>query len=142
MMPENSYHSKEIAEQGAAKLCSAALDEARRQGINISIAVVDNGGHLTAFKRMDKGHFLPVEMAIDKAWTASSLGLPTHVLNDLVTDPKLAPIAQTPRFVPVGGGYPLFTNGIKLGGIGISGGSYEEDQILAEYALRMSGFDV
>ncbi len=105
--------------------------------------MTDATGNLRAFERTDGAPFLTAEVAIDKAWTASSFGFATHVWNDYVTsDPKVAPLAHRPRMVAVGGGYPIVENGKLIGGIGISGGNYQQDQEAAAAALRHLGFEV
>jgi uncharacterized protein GlcG (DUF336 family) len=132
-----------INREAAVALIEAALAAARQIGIEAAVAVTDATGNLRAFERTDGAPFLTAEVAIDKAWTASSFGFATHVWNDYVTsDPKVAPLAHRPRMVAVGGGYPIVENGKLIGGIGISGGNYQQDQEAAEAALRHLGFDV
>jgi uncharacterized protein GlcG (DUF336 family) len=132
-----------INREAAVALIEAALAAARQIGIEAAVAVTDATGNLRAFERTDGAPFLTAEVAIDKAWTASSFGFATHVWNDYVTsDPKVAPLAHRPRMVAVGGGYPIVENGKLIGGIGISGGNYQQDQDAAEAALRQLGFEV
>ena len=70
-------------------------------------------------------------------------GYPTHVWNDYVSnDPKVTPLAYRPRMVAVGGGYPILENGKLIGGIGISGGNYQQDQDACVAALRKLGFEL
>ncbi|MCX5617051.1 heme-binding protein, partial [Bombella sp. TMW 2.2559] len=107
----------------------------------VSVAITDAGGHLQAFGRSDGAAFLTVDIAIDKAWTASSFGQPTHVWNRIVQDPHMAPLTSRPRLVTVGGGCPLLADGRLIGGIGVSGGTYEQDRDLAEHALNRLGFE-
>lgn len=132
-----------INREAAAALIEAALAAARQIGIEAAVAVTDATGSLRAFERTDGAPFLTAEVAIDKAWTACSFGFATHVWNDYVTsDPKVAPLAHRPRMVAVGGGYPIVENGKLIGGIGISGGNYQQDQEAAAAALRQLGFEV
>jgi uncharacterized protein GlcG (DUF336 family) len=132
-----------INREAAVALIEAALADAGRIGIEVAVAVTDATGNLRAFERTDGAPFLTAEVAIDKAWTASSFGFATHVWNDYVTsDPKVAPLAHRPRMVAVGGGYPIIENGKLIGGIGISGGNYQQDQEAAAAALRHLGFEV
>jgi len=132
-----------ISREAAIALIEAALAAARQIGIEVAVAVTDATGNLRAFERTDGAPFLTAEVAIDKAWTASSFGFATHVWNDYVTsDPKVAPLAHRPRMVAVGGGYPIVENGKLIGGIGISGGNYQQDQEAAVAALRHLGFEV
>src|SRR5438128_139213 len=145
IVPEStkSIATASINREAAAALIDAALAAAREIGIEGAVAVTDATGNLRAFERTDGAPFLTVDVAIDKAWTASSFGFPTHVWNDYVTsDPKVAPLAYRPRMVAVGGGYPILENGKLIGGIGISGGNYQQDQEAAVAALHQLGFEV
>ena len=132
------------AVSGAASdaLLKAGLETAARLGFEAAVAVVDAGGALKGFARSDGAPFLTADVAINKAWTAGSYGYPTHIWNDYVADPKVAPLANLPRMMPVGGGYPLLHGGKLVGGIGISGGSYTQDQDAAKAALEQVGFDL
>ena len=117
------------------------LDPGLRTGVKV--AVVDATGNLRAFERTDDAPFLTVDVAIDKAWSSASFGFPTHVWNDYVTnDPKVAPLAYRPRMVAVGGGYPILEDGKLIGGIGISGGNYQQDQDACVEALMKIGFQL
>ena len=125
----------------AAALGAAARAAATELGIEVAVAVTDAGGHLTAFERTDGAPFLTGEVAIAKAWTAASYGVATHVWNGYLADPKVAPLANVPGLMPVGGGNPVKDGGKLVGGIGVSGGSAQQDQDVAEAALRSVGFD-
>ncbi|MDR3464887.1 MAG: heme-binding protein [Xanthobacteraceae bacterium] len=142
-MTTKSVPAANISREAAAALVAAALDAGRQHGIELAVAVTDTTGNLRAFERADGAPFLTASVAVDKAWTSASFGFPTHVWNDYVTnDPKVAPLAHLPRMVAVGGGYPILENGKLIGGIGISGGNYQQDQDAAVVALRKVGFDV
>lgn len=131
-----------INREGALALIAAARTAAKDIGIEVAIAVTDAGGHLTAFERSEHSAFLTADVAVDKAWTAASFGLGTHVWASIVSDPKVAQLAHRPRLVAVGGGVPIRLNGQVVGGIGISGGTADQDQQAAENALRALGFEV
>lgn len=142
-MITKSIPAANISREAAAALVAAALEAGRDLGIELAVAVTDATGNLRAFERADAAPFLTASVAVDKAWTSASFGFPTHVWNDYVTnDPKVAPLAHLPRMVAVGGGYPILENGKLIGGIGISGGSYQQDQDAAVAALRKLGFEV
>lgn len=128
-----------VNEALAQRLVDAAHEAARARSVAVAVAVTDAAGHLRAFRAADAVGFLSIEIAIDKAWTVSSFGLPTHVWNELITDPAVAPIGARARVVPVGGGLPVVVNGQVLGGIGVSGGTAEEDRQIAEAALQALG---
>ena len=142
-MITKSIPAANISREAAAALVAAALEAGRDLGSELAVAVTDATGNLRAFERADAAPFLTASVAVDKAWTSASFGFPTHVWNDYVTnDPKVAPLAHLPRMVAVGGGYPILENGKLIGGIGISGGSYQQDQDAAVAALRKLGFEV
>ena len=134
--------STSIAREAAARLIDAARAACRDIGIEATIAITDAGGHLKALDRTDNAPFLTVDVAIDKAWTAASFGLGTHVWNGIVKDPVVAQLAHRPRLVAVGGGCPIVHDGRVVGGIGISGGNALQDQQAAEAALQAVGFDI
>ena len=131
-----------ISSAATDTLLKAALEAASSLGFEAAVAVVDAGGALKGFTRSDGAAFLTADVAINKAWTAGSYGYPTHVWNDYIADPKVAPLANLPRMMPVGGGYPMLHEGKLVGGIGVSGGSYQQDQDAAAAALRQLGFHV
>lgn len=142
-MSTKSIPTASINREAAVALIDTALAAAHEIGIEAAIAVTDATGHLRAFERTDGAPFLTASVAVDKAWTSASYGFPTHIWNDYVTnDPKVAPLAHLPRMVAVGGGYPIIEDGKLIGGIGISGGSYQQDQDAAVIALRKLAFEV
>ena len=140
--PPRSFATASVTRDGAAALVASARATAGELGIEVAVAVTDAGGHLTAFERMDGAPFLTGKVAVNKAWTAASYGVATHDWNRYVTDPKVAPLANIPRLMPVGGGNPVKHGGKLVGGIGVSGGNAQQDQDIAEAALRSLGFDV
>jgi uncharacterized protein GlcG (DUF336 family) len=131
-----------ITRDSALALAVAARDAATKIGLNLAIAVTDEGGHLIAFERADATPFLAAEVAINKAWTAASFGLDTMIWNQVVAQPATAPLANHPRVMPVGGGVPIVMDGRMVGGIGISGGNAQQDHDVAVAALQAAGFEV
>lgn len=131
-----------VSRDAASLLVEAALSAATAAGFEAAVAVVDAGGALKGFARADGAAFLTADVALNKAWTAASYGYPTSVWNDYIADPKVAPLANLPRMMPVGGGYALFDNGRLVGGIGLSGGDVTQDQDAALAAIRAAGFDM
>ncbi|WP_159282958.1 GlcG/HbpS family heme-binding protein [Rahnella variigena] len=130
------YSLQHITAEAAELASKTALRLADEMGIVISVAVVDNGGHLVHFARHDAAQFLTIDVAINKAWTASSFALPSHDWNEIVQQPSLAPLSQTPRFTPVAGGCPLYYQDGIIGAIGISGGSPQQDHYLADCTVQ------
>ncbi|WP_433455256.1 GlcG/HbpS family heme-binding protein [Streptomyces sp. CA-142005] len=139
---QKSSPASSITKVAAGALIQAVHSAAARIGFTAAVAVTDQGGHLKAFDRADEAPFLTAEVALDKAWTAASFHTPTHAWNDYLANPKIAPLAGHPRLMAVGGGYPIIDKGRCVGGLGISGGSYEQDQQAAEEALAALGFEL
>ena len=118
-----------IATDAANLAVQAAIAHGRSLGARMVAAVVDPSGNLVAYLR-EAGSFLPsTTIAQDKAYTAAGFGLPSAALYGLVKDnPALREgIAQRDRVVMFAGGYPILAQGRLLGGIGVSGGSEEQD---------------
>ncbi|GAA4066381.1 GlcG/HbpS family heme-binding protein [Nonomuraea soli] len=122
----------------ALRMCEAAVKQAGREGAKIAVAVVDDGGHLVAFQRMDGAAIAGPVLAPGKAYTSVANRVPTAVLADL-TKPG-GELAGLPgdRFVCLGGGLPLWSdqgeNGRVAGGVGVSGGTVAQDVSCAEAA--------
>ncbi|WP_024805866.1 heme-binding protein [Nocardia sp. BMG51109] len=140
--PAKSFRMPSITRAAAGSLISAVHEAAAGIGFEAVVAVTDAGGHLKAFDRADTTPFLAAETAVGKAWTAASFHVATHVLNEYVANPKVAPLAHHPRLVAVGGGYPITEDGRCIGGLGVAGGRHEQDREAAEAALACLGFDV
>ncbi|MFF2078990.1 heme-binding protein [Kitasatospora sp. NPDC058162] len=141
-LPQKSAPTGSITQAAAGALITAVHAAAARIGFTAAVAVTDQGGHLLAFDRADGAPFLTAEVALDKAWTAASFHTPTHVWNGYLADPQVAPLAGHPRLTAVGGGYPITDDGRCVGGLGVSGGSYQQDQQAAEEALSALGFEL
>ena len=122
----------------ARKAIKAATDKAVEINTKMDIAVVDRGGNLVAFERMDGAWIGSIDIAIDKAWTANAFDMATHDLGKIsqpVEDNICFGIHTTnnTRVVIFGGGVPIVKNGEIVGGIGISGGyAQTEDHPVAE----------
>ncbi|MEW2622100.1 heme-binding protein [Streptomyces sp. NPDC048106] len=140
--PRKSAPASSVTRAAAGELIAAVHGAAARIGFSAAVAVTDQAGHPKAFDRADDAPFLTAEVALDKAWTAASFRLPTHTWNDLIANPRIAPLAGHPRVMAVGGGYPIIENGRYIGGLGISGGDYAQDQQAAEEALAALGFEL
>ena len=124
--------------EAASKVLDAACAEATSMGKPMCIAVTDETGNLLSFARMDGAPQLSIDIAIDKAYTSASFGIPTHVWHDFIKDdPPLRDGAPSgiKRLVVFGGGYPITVDGATVGAIGVSGGHYSEDQKVAEAGL-------
>lgn len=116
----------------------AAVEHAASLGASVNVAVVDAAGVLIAFLRMPGAFLHSIDIAIDKAYTAASFGLPTGQWHEVLQSHSVAVregIVRRPRFVTFGGGLPIELNGQRIGGIGVSGGSEEQDDAIAQAGL-------
>lgn len=126
-----------ITASAAAEVLRGAEAKAAEMGVPMVIAVADESGVLKAFARMDGAPLLSVELAQDKAYTAAAYGIATHTWHDFIKGdpPLLHGIVKTPRLIVFGGGYPIEIDGVVVGGVGVSGGHYEQDMEVAKAGL-------
>jgi uncharacterized protein GlcG (DUF336 family) len=136
-----SFDRKSITLEAAQNMINAAAQKAREIGVPMVIAIVDPDGTLKAYGRMDEAVLLSVRVAQQKAWTAVSFNTPTHGLWEFVKDdpPLLASLPHQEDMILFGGGYPITVGGQLIGGIGVSGGHYTQDQQCAEAGLAAVG---
>lgn len=133
-----------IAWPAAQAAVGAAAACAQRLGVPINVAVVDAAGVLAAFVRMPGAPLHSVDIAIDKAYTAVSFGLPTGRWHDALQAHSAAVregIVLRPRFVAFGGGLPITEGGARIGAIGVSGGSEDQDETIARAGLQALGLE-
>lgn len=127
----------------AKQIIAAAEDKAAEVGVPMVIAVADAGGNLVALHRMDGALLASLDIAANKAYSALSLRLPTHEVGKLAQPGQpLYGIDRTNggRMVIFGGGLPLFSGNEVAGGIGVSGGTVEQDLLVAEAAVKASPY--
>jgi uncharacterized protein GlcG (DUF336 family) len=137
-----SVSLRSIDWRAAHAAAGAAVQAAQALGACVNVAVVDAGGLLAAFLRMPGAPLHSVDIAIDKAYTAVSFGLPTHQWAEALQSHSAAVregIVLRPRFVAFGGGLPILEGGQRIGAIGVSGGSEEQDQRIAQAGLDALG---
>jgi len=104
-----------------AKKCVAAAEaESKKNSWNMAIAVVDSGGRLTAFEKMDNTQNGSVQIAIDKAQTANNFRRPSKALEDALAGGRTAILALHGA-TPLDGGFPLVLDGKIIGAVGVSG---------------------
>ncbi len=132
-----------IALEAASAAALAAVRHAESLGLRINVAVVDAGGHLTAFLRMPGAFIQSIELAIDKAYTAAGFGFPTKDWMRLVghDDGMKLGFSSRPRLIVFGGGLPIRADGELIGGIGVSGASEEQDEACARAGLKAVGLE-
>lgn len=121
----------------ARGLCEAVVAEAVKLGFDICVVAVDSGGHPIALLRTDLCPYPPMESARRKAITAFAMKAPTAMMTELLQHDPVAKeaLAASPDLLAVPGGFPLFLDGICVGGIGIAGGHYRDDNWIGEAAI-------
>lgn len=124
----------------AKKMIVAAEQKAHEIGVPMVIAVVDIGGNLVAQQRMDGALLASISLALDKAYTAVALKMSTDQVAEAASPGQ--PLfglntANGGRFIIFGGGFPIIENGNIVGGLGVSGGSVEEDMMVARAGLSI-----
>ncbi|MGG3467296.1 heme-binding protein [Neobacillus pocheonensis] len=121
------------------KMVDAAISKAKELDIKICIAIVDDGGNLSGFIKMNGANILPAQIAQTKAYAALGFGLPTADWYPMIKDNPavLHGLVQADRMTFLGGGLPIFIEGELVGGIGVSGGTSEQDIECAQTALQV-----
>lgn len=127
----------------AMSLCTAARDAATELGVPMSLAVMDAGGHLLAFARMDGAPWVSADVAQGKAWTAAAYGTPSAAQKEkMASMPSFASAitAMTHgRFTPQTGAVPIYRDRTALGALGASGGTGEQDEAVCTAAVTAAG---
>lgn len=142
--PGRAGHASSLTADGfcdqAAALCRALRLRAREQGFRVVAAVCDAGGNAVALQRDDDAYIASVDVASNKAFTAVSLKMTTEQVGRLAQPgAPLYGVQHTNqgRIVIFGGGAPLIRGGVIVGGLGVSGGSAEQDTALCNYGVQL-----
>jgi uncharacterized protein GlcG (DUF336 family) len=119
-----------VSSELAQKMVDAAVAKARELGVAENVAILDDGGNLKAFGRMDGAAALAIGIAQNKAYTAL-FGVSTQDLfNFMQSDPSLlAGMPTIPRLAAWGGGFPIKVNGEVVGAIGVSGAPLVQNDV-------------
>jgi uncharacterized protein GlcG (DUF336 family) len=129
-----------VSHEQARKAVAAAIADARKQNLPMAVAVVDTAGQLVAFERMDNTQTASTAVAQDKAVSAAMYRRPTKVFQDLVAGGGVGLRVLTLRGAnAVEGGLPLMVDGKIIGAIGVSGGSSEQDGVVAKAGIDGMG---
>jgi uncharacterized protein GlcG (DUF336 family) len=124
--------------EDAKVVLKGAEKKAKEIGIDMDIAVVDDGGNLLALYRMDRAKITSIDIAINKAFTAAGATKATHEYAEIAVTGGSAfgiHVSNRGRFMIFGGGLPIFVDGYIVGGVGCSSGSVEEDRMVAQAGI-------
>jgi uncharacterized protein GlcG (DUF336 family) len=119
-------------------ILKGAEEKAKEIGVDMDIAVVDDGGNLLGFYRMDKAKITSIDVAINKAFTAAGARKGTHEYAEVAGAGGSAfgiHVSNRGRFMIFGGGLPVFVDDHIVGGVGCSSGSVDEDRIVAQAGI-------
>ncbi|MBU6445003.1 MAG: heme-binding protein [Alphaproteobacteria bacterium] len=129
-----------IALAAAKSIMEAAEAEARRNNWQVGIAILDSGGNLVLFARMENAPLASIEISQAKARTALYFRRPTKVFQDAVAAGGLGVRMLTaPNMTAMEGGIPILSGGAVIGSIGVSGVQSHEDAQIAEAGIKAVG---
>jgi glc operon protein GlcG len=116
----------------AKKAAAAAVAEARKNNFTMAVAVVDTSGNLVYFEKMDGTQIASSNIAVDKARSAALFKRPTKALQDTLAGGGAGlRMLSLQGAVPVEGGVPIIAEGKIIGAIGASGGTSDQDGVVA-----------
>ena len=130
-LPPPAPYGAPVTLQQAKAVMAAAEAEARRNGWNLAISVVEPSGELVLFQKMDGAGYGATAVSQAKARTAARFAQPTKRFNEAVAAGRLGVLGIT-EIVPVEGGVPLIAGGRTIGAIGVSGASSAQDGQVAQ----------
>ncbi len=137
--------TQRLTARGAKQMMEAAIARAEGFAIGATVAIVDAGGHLQLLERMDGSRFHTVHSATTKAVTAASNRRPTTTKGaqgqelDTLHAIGLSLAAGPARWTAMEGGFPIIVDGDCVGGIGVSGGDWKQDEEIARAAVEAIG---
>jgi uncharacterized protein GlcG (DUF336 family) len=122
---------KALTLEVAKQIAAASSRFASKNQWNVVIAIVDDGGHLVYFERMDGVQTGSIQVAIQKAKTAAAFKRPTKVFEEAVADGRTA-LLGLPGGMPFEGGVPITVEGQVIGAVGVSGVTAQQDGMIAQ----------
>jgi uncharacterized protein GlcG (DUF336 family) len=125
--------------EAATRMATAAQAEAAKNGWLVAVAVVDDGGNLLLFQRMDNAKLVAIDIAIRKAKTAVFFQGETKALEEEVTKGGRTALLPIDGFMPLDGGFPITVDGKIIGAIGVSGVAGDQDARCAKAGLAALG---
>ena len=121
--------------EGATKVVQAAINEAKNRKKQVSVAVVDAGGHMIAFARTDKASLTTISVAENKARCSAFTAFPTGKTSKAGNERSdfhalaITLAAGTDKMVMMQGGVPIMVNGQCVGGVAVSGAGHSDGEI-------------
>lgn len=119
----------------AQKMSAACIETARKEGWRMNIAIMDGGGNLKHFQRMDDAFLKSIEISMMKAGTSAGFPFSTKQVEEIAKT-RVPGIAYVPGVATFEGGLPIITAaGVHIGSIGVSGASAQQDGVCAQAAI-------
>jgi len=131
-IPFDTPYGPPISLDRAQALIHAAVAEAKKRNWKMNVAVVDSGGNLVAFQRMDGAMLASIQIAEHKARAAATFRRETRVFEDGVNLMHLNYLLAFDGIIASRGGIPLIQKGSIVGAIGVSGGTDSKDEIASK----------
>jgi uncharacterized protein GlcG (DUF336 family) len=128
--------TKYITLEDAKKAMAAAEAEARKNNWNVAIAILDAGGNLILFQKLDDTQLGSVNIAIGKGKTAVNFKRPTKALEDMIAGGRQVFLAVE-GITPLQGGLPVMVDGKLIGAVGVSGVMSSQDEQVAQAAVNV-----
>jgi glc operon protein GlcG len=128
-MPFDVPYGTPISLDRAEAAIAAALAEAKKHDWKMNIAVVDSGGNLVAFQRMDGAQLASIQISEHKARAAATFRRETKVFENGIQVSNLNYLATLDGVIASRGGIPLIEGGRLVGAIGCSGGTGSQDEV-------------
>ena len=128
-MPFDVPYGAPIALERAVTVIAAAVAEARKRDWKLNVAVVDSGGNLVAFERMDGAQLASIQIAQHKARAAVTFRRETKAFENALQQNNLNYIMTLDGVIASRGGIPLVDAGKLIGAIGCSGGTGSQDEV-------------
>lgn len=128
-MPFDLPYGAPVSLERAQTVIAAALAEARRHDWKMNIAVVDSGGNLVAFQRMDGAQLASIQISEHKARAAATFRRETKVFENAIQVNSMPYVATLDGAIGSRGGIPLVEGGKLVGAIGCSGGTGSQDEV-------------
>jgi glc operon protein GlcG len=129
-MPFSTPYGAPITAERAQAAIQAAAAEATKKGWPLNIAVVDSGGNLVSFLRMDGAQLASIEVSQHKARASARFRRPTKAFEDAIQKNGLNYVMTIDGIIASRGGIPLIEDGKLIGAIGCSGGTGSQDEVV------------
>jgi len=122
---------KALTLEVAKQIATASGQFAKKNQWNVVITVVDDGGHMVYFERMDGVQTGSIEVAIRKAKAAAAFKRPTRLFEEAVAEGRTV-LVSLPGGMPFEGGVPISVENQVIGAVGVSGATAQQDGMIAQ----------